>query len=179
MRQRKDSFRSYYDKLQEAYKTFDSRDSTILGPLDKNQSDHYQWKYKEHTGYSEEFMEDLVNKTAEPDDKSDEYFELIEKLYIEVIRVMKEKLTVIQRMQLKLRFEDGLTVKEVGQTFGTTQSSSYKVIYGRYLDKVRITKKGNRVYPYLGALAKIQKACLADEKVVSILNQLDALKHQI
>jgi len=138
----------------------------------KNRSDKYQWVLLE-TVCSNDMMEAFCNEDSiynrlNPFEYNEELMNLEDQLKKEFWRVVDTLLTPRQREVIRL-YADGYTQMEIAKMLNVNQSSITKSLNGN-VDY----KNGKKIYG--GARKKIRKIIENDEKIKSILEQMDQIR---
>lgn len=135
----------------------------------KNKSDSYQYRIIE-IAIDPFLLSDFPNDEGfgaqiSTSGYSEEITELRKQLMKEVKRLMKTVLTKRQAQVMNLRLQ-GKTQVEIGQKLGIHQTTVHKTISG-----VIDYKNGGACYG--GAIKKLRKLCLKDEKILIILKKIE------
>jgi DNA-binding CsgD family transcriptional regulator len=138
----------------------------------KNRSDKYQWVLLE-TVCSNDMMEAFCNEDSiynrlNPFEYNEDLMELEDQLKKEFWRVVDTLLTSRQREVIRL-YADGYTQMEIAKMLDVNQSSITKSLNGN-VDY----KNGKKVYG--GARKKIRKIIESDEKIKSLLKQMNEIR---
>ena len=140
----------------------------------QNRSDRYQWVLLE-TVCSNDMMEafcneDSISARLNPFEYNENLIELEEQLKKEFWRVVDTLLTPRQKQVIRL-YADGYTQMEIAKMLNVNQSSITKSLNGN-VDY----KNGKKVYG--GARKKIKKIIEMDDKIKSILEQMQAVRDE-
>jgi RNA polymerase sigma factor (sigma-70 family) len=140
----------------------------------QNRSDRYQWVLLE-TVCSNDMMEafcneDSISARLNPFEYNENLMELEEQLKKEFWRVVDTLLTPRQKQVIRL-YADGYTQMEIAKMLNVNQSSITKSLNGN-VDY----KNGKKVYG--GARKKIKKIIEMDDKIKSILEQMQAVRDE-
>lgn len=136
-----------------------------------SKSDPIQFKYREVS-----LEPSLLGNFCESDglysidyQKTDELLDLVDELNDRIRDIIENQLTERQREVMGLLYYDGLTQTEVALKLGLCQPTVHKTVSGN-LDY----KNGGKRYG--GAIKKIQKLCLDDERIQFILQRVTDIK---
>ena len=140
----------------------------------KNRSDKYQWVLLE-TVCSNDMLESFCNEDSitarlNPFEYNEGLLELEDQLKKEFWRVVDTLLTPRQKEVIRL-YADGYTQMEIAKMLNVNQSSITKSLNGN-VDY----KNGKKVYG--GARKKIRKIIENDDKIKSILAQMQAARDE-
>ena len=140
----------------------------------QNRSDRYQWILLE-TVCSNDMMEafcneDSISARLNPFEYNETLIELEEQLKKEFWRVVDTLLTPRQKQVIRL-YADGYTQMEIAKMLNVNQSSITKSLNGN-VDY----KNGKKVYG--GARKKIKKIIELDDKIKSILEQIQTVRDE-
>jgi len=138
----------------------------------RNKSDSYQYRMVEiavdpHV-LSDFSDEDGFAEQVRMSAYSEAVLELRKQLMKEVRRMIETVLTVRQREVINLRLE-GHTQVEIADFLGIHQTTVHKTISGNIDYK-------NNAAKYGGAIKKLRKACLKDQRVLTILKRISEAK---
>jgi hypothetical protein len=110
---------------------------------------------------------------------TERFYELEDELIKLVYKEMTRSLNLYQRMCLTMLYIEGMSQVEIAKVFGVNQSSVVKCMQGNTMTclipddpRGKRTKTGNWVMKYGGALKKIRNACLANEEICRILEEM-------
>ena len=142
-------------------------------PKKRNRSDSYQYKIVE-IAVDPNVMNDFplgegLGYQMNLSKYSEEFFNLKQSLMKEVIRVVNTSLTKRQREVVTLRLQ-GKTQMQIADQLGIHQTTVHKLLCGN------IDYRHNKKRRYGGAVKKLQKVCEKDEKILSILEEMNNLK---
>ena len=137
-------------------------------------SDDIQHKYREilidpdvMSGFN------LTTTIASQDfEKNDELAELTEQLIKEIHGLINNSLTSRQSEVVKKIYFEQKTQMEVADSLGLCQTTIHKILKGN-LD---YSNGGKR---YGGALKKLKKLCMSNERISQIINRIDELRREL
>jgi len=140
----------------------------------RNKSDSYQYRIIE-IAIDPFLLSDFPNEDGfgaqvNTSGYSEELSELRHELIHEVRRLIKTSLTKRQVQVMSLRLQ-GKTQVEIGQKLGIKQPTVHNAING-----VIDYKNGGAKYG--GAIKKLRKMCLKDERVLSILKRIEEIRSE-
>jgi DNA-binding NarL/FixJ family response regulator len=160
------------NSFDENLTVFIENDETdALSSISKNKSDSYQYRIIEiavdpfilSDFASEDGFGFVANRVGHPE----ELDTLRKKLMREVKRIIRTKLTKRQTEVMLLRLQ-GKTQVEIGRALGIHQTTVHKTISG-------VIDYKNGATCYGGAVRKLKKICLKDERILNILKQISDL----
>jgi DNA-binding CsgD family transcriptional regulator len=136
-----------------------------------SKSDPIQFKYREVS-----LEPSLLGNFCETDglyssdyQRTDELLDLVDELNAKIKEIIETRLTERQREVMGLLYYDGLTQTEVALKLGLCQPTVHKTVAGN-LDY----KNGGKRYG--GAIKKIQRLCLEDDRVQFIIHRISDIK---
>lgn len=137
-------------------------------------SDDIQHKYREilidpdvMSGFN------LTTTIASQDfEKNDELADLTEQLIVEIHGLINNSLTSRQSEVVKKIYFEQKTQMEVADSLGLCQTTIHKILKGN-LD---YSNGGKR---YGGALKKLKKLCMSNERILRIINRIDELRREL
>jgi RNA polymerase sigma factor (sigma-70 family) len=140
----------------------------------QNRSDRYQWVLLE-TVCSNDMLESFCNEDSisarlNPFEYNEDLMNLEEQLKKEFWRVVDTLLTPRQREVIRL-YADGYTQMEIAKMLNVNQSSITKSLNGN-VDY----KNGKKIYG--GARKKIRKIIENDDKIKSLLQQMQEVRDE-
>jgi transposase len=142
----------------------------------KNKSDSYQYKIVEISVDPSIFNDfpfvESLGSQLNLAKYSEEFYNLRQLLMKEVLRIIDSNLTPRQREVVTLRLQ-GKTQMQIADELGVHQTTIHKLLNGN-LDYSSCKKMR-----YGGATKKLQKVCAKDERVLSILKEMDELRAKI
>lgn len=138
----------------------------------RNKSDSYQYRITEILidpfVLSDFPSEDGLGAQANSAGYSEELSNLRQQLIKEIRRLMKGVLTKRQAQVMGLRLQ-GKTQIEIGQKLGIHQTTVHKTISGNI-------DYNNGKACYGGAIKKLRKMCLKDERVLALLKHIEEVR---
>jgi len=102
---------------------------------------------------------------------SEEFQELRTQLLKEVMKIINECLTSKQKEVIKMTYFDGKTQNEISEELGKHQTTVHKILQGNI-------DYNNKKKRYGGALKKIRKMCLNNEKIRQLLMKMREKKEE-
>jgi len=156
------------DKISDDEEEGEQPSSEAFTVSRKNKSDSYQYRIIEIPidpfVLSDFPSEGSLGAQASSAGYSEELLDLRQQLMKEVRRLIKSVLTKRQAQVMALRLQ-GKTQIEIGQRLGIHQTTVHKTISGNI-------DYGNGGACYGGAIKKLRKMCLKDERVLAILKRI-------
>ncbi len=141
----------------------------------RSRSDVYQYRMVEVSIdpyiLSHFSIEDGFGEQIRTSGYSEEIMELRKTLMNEIYRLIKTILTERQKEVINLRL-NGLTQVEIAEALGIHQTTVHKTISGNIDYK-------NGEARYGGAIKKLQKACIRDDKIKDLLKRIEDARIKI
>lgn len=141
-------------------------------PRKKNKSDSYQHKIVEITVdpvlFNDFSFDTGLGAQVNLATYSEEFYDLRQQLIGEVMRIINSNLTRRQAEVVMLRLE-GKTQIQIAEQLGIHQTTVHKLLMGN-IDYANGKKR------YGGAIKKLKKMCARDNKIITLLQQMDELK---
>ena len=141
-------------------------------PSRKNKSDSYQWKIVEipidPTILNDFQLAEGLGAQLNLSSYSERFYELRQELMVEVLRIIQTNLTERQAEVVTLRLE-GKTQIQIAEQLSIHQTTVHKLLMGN-IDYANGKKR------YGGAIKKLTKICFKDEKILSILTEMEELR---
>ena len=133
-------------------------------------SDWYQYKFFE-ISYDPHKLENMTIETLEKDER---LLDLKDELYQEVLLTAESIMTEHQYRVFRLYFVDGYTQSEIAGIMNVTQSAVQKSMAGSlvYVDSPYKQRK------YGGSLKKLKKNILKSDRIMSIWNEIEAIRKE-
>lgn len=138
----------------------------------RNRSDSYQWKIVEipidPTILNDFQLAEGLGAQLNLSSYSERFYELRQELMTEVLRIIQTNLTERQAEVVTLRLE-GKTQIQIAEQLSIHQTTVHKLLMGN-IDYANGKKR------YGGAIKKLTKICFKDEKILSILAEMEELR---
>lgn len=140
-----------------------------------SKSSSIQWRYRE-VSLDPQLLNGFANEdigVLGGEHVADEIQELFEQLSLRVVWLMENSLTKRQTEIMKMIYLEEKTQTEVARILGLCQSSVHKSMHGNLsYQQMSQTKR------YGGAIKKIQKICMEDPEIQSILDSIKELRRE-